>query len=138
MIDSDNLKHVNDTLGHEAGNRLLKQLVLAIQDQLRETDVIARYGGDEFIVLLPETACDKCADVAERIRRATESKLAGRQDQMTTTTSIGIACFPDHGKQIDSLLEKADQAMYASKNKGKNCVTVFSGAGTPKPEGAPA
>jgi diguanylate cyclase (GGDEF)-like protein len=136
MIDSDNLKHVNDTLGHEAGNRLLKQMVLAIQDQLRETDVIARYGGDEFIVLLPETACEKCAEVAERIRRATESKLAGRHDQLTTTTSIGVACFPNHGKQLDSLLEKADQAMYLSKNRGRNCVTVYAETETPQPKSA--
>lgn len=128
MIDCDNLKDVNDTMGHQAGNVLLKQTVRAIQDQLRETDVMARYGGDEFVVLLPETLCTKSFEVAERIRHAAESKLSIRQVQFTTTVSIGVACFPDHGKNIDVLLEKTDQAMYLSKNKGKNRVTVYFGS----------
>lgn len=125
MIDADDLKDVNDSMGHEAGNRLLKLTVKAIQEQMRDTDVLARYGGDEFILLLPETPCKDSFEVAERIRRAAETKFSNRHQELTATVSIGIACVPDHGKELEVILEKADQAMYLSKNKGKNHVTVY-------------
>ena len=125
MIDADSLKDVNDTMGHESGNRLLKQTVKAIQQQLRDTDVLARYGGDEFVVLLPETPCKDSLEVAERIRRSAETTITNRHQELTATVSIGVACFPDHGSDFEALLEKADQAMYLSKNKGKNRVTAY-------------
>jgi diguanylate cyclase (GGDEF)-like protein len=124
-IDADSLKDINDSMGHEAGNRLLKLTVKAIQEQLRDTDVLARYGGDEFVVLLPETPCKDGLEVAERIRHAAETTITNRHQSLTTTVSIGVACFPDHGKELEALLEKSDQAMYLSKNKGKNRVTVY-------------
>jgi len=128
MIDSDSLKHVNDTLGHETGNRLLQQTVECIQGRLRQTDLIARYGGDEFVALLPETPCNGAAGVAERIRKSIEATpLVTREHRVSTTVSIGIACYPNHGVDFESVLEKADQAMYASKAAGKNCVTVSPG-----------
>jgi diguanylate cyclase (GGDEF)-like protein len=127
MIDSDSLKEVNDAHGHEAGNRLLRQVVECIQSQLRQTDLAARYGGDEFVVLLPETTCSGAVGVAERIRRKVEATpLITREKQMTATVSIGIACYPNHGVDFESVLEKADQAMYASKSGGKNRVTLFA------------
>ncbi len=127
MIDSDSLKTVNDTLGHEAGNRLLKITVQCIQGQLRQADLVARYGGDEFVVLLPETPCSGAVGVAERIRKSVEaSTLATREKRVTITVSIGVACYPNHGGDLDSVLEKADQAMYASKADGKNRATLFS------------
>jgi diguanylate cyclase (GGDEF)-like protein len=125
MIDSDSLKQVNDTLGHEAGNRLLRQTVECIQGRLRQTDLIARYGGDEFVALLPETPCAGAALVAERIRKSVETAaLVTREQRLSTTVSIGVAGYPNHGVDFESVLEKADQAMYASKAAGKNCVTV--------------
>ena len=125
MIDSDSLKQVNDTLGHETGNRLLQQTVECIQGRLRQTDLVARYGGDEFVALLPETPCSGAAGVAERIRKSIESTvLASREQKVSATVSIGVACYPNHGVDFESVLEKADQAMYASKSAGKNCVTV--------------
>jgi diguanylate cyclase (GGDEF)-like protein len=129
MVDCDNLKPVNDSMGHEAGNRLLRQLVATIQNQLRGTDVLARFGGDEFVVLLPETPGKKSVDVAERIRHAVQSMPSFvREAQSTTTVSIGIACLPEHGIDIDSVMAKADHAMYLSKNGGKNRVTIYSNA----------
>jgi diguanylate cyclase (GGDEF)-like protein len=127
MIDSDSLKTINDTLGHEAGNRLLKLTVQCIQTQLRQTDLVARYGGDEFVVLLPETPCGNAVGVAERIRNSIESNPLGTRDnRIPTTVSIGIACYPDHGPSLEAVLDKADQALYASKSEGKNRATLFS------------
>ncbi|HSB49314.1 MAG TPA: GGDEF domain-containing protein [Burkholderiales bacterium] len=127
MIDSDSLKQVNDTLGHETGNRLLQQTVECIQGRLRQTDLVARYGGDEFVALLPETPCSGAAGVAERIRKSIETiALASREHKVSVTVSIGVACYPNHGVDFESVLEKADQAMYASKSAGKNRVTVFA------------
>ena len=127
MVDSDSLKMVNDTLGHEAGNRLLKLTVQCIQGQLRQTDVVARYGGDEFVVVLPETTCGGAVGVAERIRKSMESiPLSTREKNVNATLSIGIACYPNHGADLDTVLERADQAMYTSKAEGKNRATLFS------------
>lgn len=127
MIDSDSLKQVNDAYGHETGNRLLRLTVECIQGQLRQTDLVARYGGDEFVVLLPETPCSDAVGVAERIRRSMESALLPtREGAVTATVSIGIAGFPNHGADFESVLEKADQAMYASKTGGKNRTTLLS------------
>jgi diguanylate cyclase (GGDEF)-like protein len=132
MIDSDSLKMVNDTLGHEAGDRLLKLTVQCVQNELRKNpmrppDIVARYGGDEFIVLLPETPCSSAAGVAERIRKGMESTpISAGGKTISATVSIGLACYPNHGPDLETVLERADQAMYASKAGGKNRITVFS------------
>jgi diguanylate cyclase (GGDEF)-like protein len=127
MIDSDSLKQVNDTYGHETGNRLLRLTVECIHRQLRQTDLIARYGGDEFVVLLPETPTSGAVGVADRIRRNMETApLPTRDGVVKATVSIGIAGYPNHGADFESVLEKADQAMYASKTGGKNRTTMFS------------
>jgi len=122
-VDCDNLKDVNDAIGHEAGDRLLKFIVRGIQGQLRSTDVLARYGGDEFIVLLPETPAAGALDVAERIRDAVASstlRVDGRD--VATTVSIGAATYPEEGRTLDALLANADRAMYQAKLAGRNRV----------------
>lgn len=129
MIDSDSLKAVNDTYGHEAGNRLLKLTVQCVQGQLREADIVGRYGGDEFLVLLPETPSSGAAGVGARIRQSIEATpLLIRDRTVKITASIGIASYPEHGNDFESVMKKADQAMYASKNKGKNQVTLAGAA----------
>lgn len=121
MIDSDNLKRVNDSFGHETGNRLLQHIVGSAKSQLRSTDVLARYGGDEFVVLLPETTTRGACEVAERIRRAVQaSGLRVRDSIVPTTVSIGVASYPDDGGDLSLLLDKADKAMYRSKQEGRN------------------
>ncbi len=125
MIDSDSLKVVNDNYGHEAGNRLLKLLVASIKAQLRETDIVARFGGDEFVVFLPETPAAGAEKLATRIREAVErATLSTRELPVTTTVSVGIASYPDHGNDCKAVIEAADRALYASKSAGKNRVTV--------------
>lgn len=128
MVDSDSLKMVNDQHGHQAGNRLLQLLVQAIQAHLRDTDILARYGGDEFIVMLPETTAAGAETVATRIRQRVEAAvLTTRERPVNSTVSIGVAAFPEHGSDLESITERADQALYASKTAGKNLVTVAGG-----------
>jgi diguanylate cyclase (GGDEF)-like protein len=126
MIDSDNLKAVNDTHGHEAGNRLLRQLTRLVQAELRYTDVLARYGGDEFIVLLPETPVAGAREVAGRIRDAVASlPLEFDGKRIESTVSIGIAAHPADGNSLDALVARADRAMYQAKQSGRNRVVQF-------------
>ena len=127
MIDSDGLKEINDTHGHETGNRMLKLTVQCIQDQMRETDVLARYGGDEFVLLLPETDCNGAMGVAKRIQQSVAAALLPtREKKVPFSVSIGIACSPEHGHSLETIMERADQAMYVSKNDGKNRATVHT------------
>ncbi|HUQ74699.1 MAG TPA: GGDEF domain-containing protein [Burkholderiales bacterium] len=129
MIDSDNLKAVNDAHGHPAGNQLLRQLAQAIQAELRFTDVAARYGGDEFIVLLPDTPAKGAMEVAERIRtRIANAALPVNGTSVSASVSIGIACYPEDGGTLDALAAHADGALYAAKQDGRNRTVKFRAA----------
>jgi diguanylate cyclase (GGDEF)-like protein len=123
MIDSDNLKTVNDVYGHEAGNQLLKKLARTIQVELRHSDVPARYGGDEFIAFLPDTPSKGALQVAERIRaEIADNPLDAGGHQIDCSVSIGVASFPEDGRSIDTLVVRADHAMYEAKRQGRNRV----------------
>ena len=127
MIDSDNLKEVNDRCGHEGGNMLLRHLVKTVQDKLRTTDVAARYGGDEFVVLLPETNGRGGLELSERIRAGVAaSNFEFNGKPVSITVSVGIASYPDDGGSVVALMERADKAMYKSKQSGKNKATRYS------------
>jgi diguanylate cyclase (GGDEF)-like protein len=129
MIDADNLKEVNDKYGHEGGNRLLRHVVKHVQDQLRNTDVMARYGGDEFVVVLPETNGRGGFELSERIRAAIAgSKLELPGSSVGATVSVGISSYPDDGGSVMALMEKADKAMYRAKQAGKNRAVRYSEA----------
>lgn len=129
MVDSDNLKKVNDAHGHEAGDRLILFLVRSLKNELRSTDLVARYGGDEFVCLLPETGSLPAAQVAERIRkRIAETPLVAGSATVPTSISVGVATYPEHGVKLEQLARNADRALYMSKAQGRNCVTVFSAA----------
>lgn len=124
MVDSDDLKRINDHYGHEAGNHLLQSLVTATRKALRATDIMARYGGDEFVVMLPHTNAKGAAEVAEKIRASVEiSRLSVRGQLIPITVSIGIASYPENGDTYTDLLEAADRAMYQAKQQGKNRVS---------------
>lgn len=127
MLDADGLKDINDNFGHEAGDRLIKAMAETIQTCLRESDTLARYGGDEFIALLPQTDQENAIEAGERIRRAIENTsfdMSG--SQVKSTISIGLATFPDQADNINELLRKADQSLYKSKNDGRNRVTAYN------------
>lgn len=127
MIDSDNLKQINDAYGHDSGNRLLQHLVRCVREQLRGSDVMARFGGDEFIVLLPETNNKGALEMAERIRKAIEvSRLDMRTGDTSITVSLGVASYPDDGGNLEVILEKADKAMYRAKQHGRNRVIAYN------------
>ena len=121
MVDSDSLKKVNDGFGHEAGNQLLKLTVNCIQQGLRKPDVLARYGGDEFVLMLPQTGTKGAFTLAERVRKTIESTpLTTRGSKVSTTVSLGVATYPEHGKDLATVMNCADQALYSSKKGGRN------------------
>jgi diguanylate cyclase (GGDEF)-like protein len=129
MIDCDNLKTVNDTHGHEAGNRLLQHAVRCIREELRGSDVVARFGGDEFIALLPETEGKGAREMAERIRRAIETtNMDVRGGEIHTTVSVGVASYPSDGGSLEVIIDKADKAMYRAKQQGRNKVVASADA----------
>lgn len=122
--DCDNLKIVNDKYGHEAGNLLLQSIADNFRHCLRSCDSAARYGGDEFTVLLPNTTLEAAELVAKRIKETlTVSSFNYRGNAITTNISIGIATYPQHGDTAEALLRHADDAMYANKRESKNQVT---------------
>ena len=120
-VDLDRFKLINDTMGHAAGDEVLKQLAGRLVDSLRETDVVARWGGDEFMIGLMEIGDPHDAvEVAETLMEAlkTPFDIAGRQS--TVSASIGVSVFPDDGRDLDSLMRHADSAMYRAKKGGRN------------------
>jgi len=127
MIDSDNLKAVNDRYGHEAGNRLLRLAAKCIETELRHTDVLARYGGDEFVALLPEASAAKAQEVAQRIIDAVASTpLEFEGKRIQTSVSIGLASYPEDGRSVDAIQGRADRAMYLAKEQGRGRVVKFT------------
>ncbi|MCP4365164.1 MAG: diguanylate cyclase [Planctomycetes bacterium] len=122
MIDIDNFKLINDTYGHPFGDFILKELAQLIGKSTRETDIASRYGGEEFVVILPSTALDGGYAVAEKLRQATESRLFKQGGQATRlTVTIGISSLAEEDiNSKDDMIKHADEAMYEGKIKGKN------------------
>lgn len=125
MLDIDFFKNYNDTNGHPQGDVLLKTLAAIIKKQLRESDTPGRYGGEEFIMLLPETQKEESITIAERIRHAIEAwdfPRAERQPGGRITASIGVASYPEDGDTVEKLINAADDALYSAKSSGRNRV----------------
>lgn len=128
MVDVDHFKRVNDAYGHQAGDEALKFLAALLRDRGRAgIDVAARIGGEEFAVLLPETAADGARDMAERIRTEVEHSTIrlGNAIEFGVTVSVGIACYPDHADSADTLVRSADRALYGAKRLGRNRAVLF-------------
>lgn len=127
MIDIDNFKSVNDSLGHHVGDQILKELAQRLGRQLRGYDFAARYGGDEFIVLLPQSSKGGAIALAERLRHVIHSQpfLKREEKNIPLSISIGIAAFPGSEiKDEEQLLIIADRALYEAKQKGRNCIAI--------------
>lgn len=121
-LDIDHFKAVNDTFGHPAGDDVLKGVAVALQTQLRKSDIVGRLGGEEFAVLLPHTEHGRACDVAEKLRRAVRRKRTDPNgDSMRVTASFGVASLNSSIKDIDALLAEADRALYAAKAQGRDC-----------------
>jgi diguanylate cyclase (GGDEF)-like protein/PAS domain S-box-containing protein len=119
FIDLDRFKAINDTLGHEAGDHVLREVAARLRSKVRASDLISRFGGDEFVILLPEvTAIEALAPLAEKIAHGLAAPWAFEGNDLAISGSIGIAVFPDHGNDIEELIRRADQAMYTAKARG--------------------
>ena len=126
FIDLDNFKQINDTLGHIIGDQLLAESASRIHGCLRASDTVARIGGDEFVVLLPSVKTPaEAKGVAENIRNAICQPVKLNGHSVSVSTSIGIALYPENGKDEDALLRNADAAMYLAKQSGRNTVMCF-------------
>ena len=142
MLDIDHFKRVNDTYGHLAGDQVLRVIALKIQDHLRESDFIGRYGGEEFVILLPETPSMFKTDeltaekqienisakiVAQRVCDLISSmKIKTENGEVSVTASLGVAGQATDFADIETLLDRADTALYIAKQRGRNQVTVWT------------
>jgi diguanylate cyclase (GGDEF)-like protein len=126
MLDIDHFKRCNDTYGHDAGDMLLRALGAVLLTYAQDTATACRYGGEEFILVLPGTSLDVARQRAEEIRIAIH-ELAVNYQRYTlaaVTLSLGVAAFPDHGVTADDLIKAADYALYQAKREGRNRVVV--------------
>jgi diguanylate cyclase (GGDEF)-like protein len=126
FMDLDGFKMVNDVYGHRAGSATLTEVAEVIQASVREVDFVARYGGDEFVIMMPETTASRAIEAAERVR----ARICGHRFHssaspgISITASFGVASFPEHATGAEKLIELADAAMYEAKQRNKNNVRV--------------
>jgi diguanylate cyclase (GGDEF)-like protein len=127
LFDIDDFKMLNDTYGHQEGDEVLQGLARSLTSVSRETDIVVRYGGAEFIIILPNTAREEATALARRILHAVqETKIrVGPSAEVSVTLSGGIATFPQNASSAKALLSAADNALYAAKAAGKNTVICF-------------
>ncbi|WP_051038386.1 PAS domain-containing protein [Gloeocapsa sp. PCC 7428] len=127
LIDIDDFKDINDTLGHKAGDDLLKNLATLLQEQIEEKDILARLGGDEFAILVPQISLHDVDLIKQKIVGALKNHVVIANGQpVRITASIGATVFPDHGIVADELFAHADLAMYKSKKLGSNCFSLYT------------
>lgn len=132
MLDVDRFKNINDTYGHQVGDRVLKKLAQIILELARETDIVARYGGEEIAIVLPNTPISAAAFMAERCRRHVSKKLTVGSDASGgnpvdgITVSIGVSSRRDENTSMDMIIEQADIALYQAKQRGRDQVVVYN------------
>jgi diguanylate cyclase (GGDEF)-like protein len=126
MLDVDHFKQFNDTFGHEAGDAVLRSLGNLLRTQFRAEDIVCRYGGEEFTVILPDTSLQLTQQRAEELREAAKRELVQLRGQSlgAVSLSIGVASFPANGATSETLLGAADAALYRAKEAGRDRVTV--------------
>jgi diguanylate cyclase (GGDEF)-like protein len=127
MLDIDHFKTFNDTYGHQNGDRVLKEVSKCLQNSVREVDILARYGGEEFAIICPELDSEATIIPVERIRKSVENAeffVDGKR--VPITISLGVASYPGDAEDKNDLIHKADNALYLSKEKGRNCFSLYS------------
>lgn len=128
MLDADHFKRINDTAGHQAGDEVLKRIAAEARAVLRIPDVVARLGGEEFVLMLPSTTRQEALEVAERLRRAVElASIETGVGQLRATISLGVASLDGAAPALQELLAAADKALYDAKRAGRNCVRTLDG-----------
>lgn len=135
FVDIDHFKQVNDTYGHQAGDIVLHKLAQLMRDSLRSVDTLGRYGGEEFVAVLPETGLDEAVRAAERLRLITAEHtfLSQGGESRQVTISVGVATFPQDGETRHDLLRSADRALYCAKRRGRNRVAMVEAEGADSP-----
>ncbi|MCG3173635.1 MAG: Response regulator PleD [Myxococcota bacterium] len=132
IADVDHFKSINDRLGHLKGDEVLSRAALVLKDNLRGHDTVARFGGEEFSILLPMTNGEEAAAVADKLRRKIESELKSVEGLNGVTASFGVAAFPSPGLEtLEHLINAADKAMYRAKEMGRNRVVLYAGGDPP-------
>lgn len=126
MLDIDYFKKINDTYGHAIGDNVLEKLATILQENLRDVDYVGRYGGEEFVIVLPDTKLQNAYEFSERLREKIASlKLYDMNNKMfSISVSIGVAGFCDTCNTVDALLQESDEKMYLAKESGRNCVKI--------------
>lgn len=130
MIDVDNLKKYNDKHGHLRGSEVLRLIAQILVREARSIDLVAKYGGDEFVAILPQTSREGACVLADRVKIAVAAAAFPMAEPGTITVSLGVATYPDNGITAGGILESADIALYAAKQSGKNRVTVATTEGS--------
>lgn len=127
MADLDHFKTFNDMEGHLFGDQALRKVGQLFRSGLRKSDIVGRYGGEEFVMMMPETQIGNATEICNRLRAAVEtSEFQGHSASAYLTISIGLALFPKHGKSVEELVQAADEALYEAKRLGRNRVVVHS------------
>ena len=127
--DVDRFKHINDSYGHQAGDKVLRIIARTIAGRVRKTDFVARYGGEEFVFLLPETDEAAALSIAEALRQAVEQcPFHFREERLSITMSFGLSSFRE-GDSPSSVFERADRALYQAKQSGRNCCMTDGASG---------
>ncbi len=125
MLDLDHFKKVNDEFGHQTGDIVLREIARTCEEGLRATDTIARYGGEEIVILFPETPVNTAQEIVERIRKeVAELRYEGMNRSVTISAGIS-GCLPEKSSSLSGIIHEADAALYKAKNKGRNCVVVY-------------
>ncbi len=131
MVDVDFFKKFNDAEGHVLGDEALKKIAQSFSANLRKSDAVGRYGGEEFLLVFPETKLQSAKEIAERLRSSVERmSFQGQREEAFLTISIGLASFPDFGKSAEDLIQAADHSLFVAKQRGRNQIVCEKSHGT--------
>jgi len=129
LLDIDHFKKINDSFGHDVGDEVLREFAVRLASNVRAIDLPCRYGGEEFVTIMPETSLDDAERIAERIRRyisGSPFRVARGAELLTVTISVGVAVTLGEGDNPEALLKRADEALYEAKAAGRNRVIAWA------------